>query len=113
MRCTDLFQRDTRGSWSPLARLTLDPLGAKPLTEWLAVTRDRTGSFVMRTYVYDGIDYREIEIMASRAKKIAKLSLGFCSFDSSVDHMMLLAGLRKLVNSRGLHQGSNTASINL
>lgn len=58
----------------------------------------------MRTYVYDGIDYREIEIMASRAKKIAKLSLGFCSFDSSVDHMMLLAGLRKLVNSRGLHR---------
>lgn len=42
--------------------------------------------------------------MASRGKEIAKVSLEFRSFDSSVDHMMLLARLRKLVNSRGLHK---------
>lgn len=47
----------------------------------------------MRTYIYDRINYRERE-------KIAKVSLGFCSFDSSVDHMMLLPPTSKLVNSQ-------------
>lgn len=36
------------------------PIGGHALTLWLAVTRDRTVSFVMRTYIYDGIDYRDI-----------------------------------------------------
>lgn len=47
----------------------------------------------MRTYIYDRINYRERET-------IAKLSLGFCSFDSSVDPMMLLPHTSKLVNSQ-------------
>lgn len=96
---------------------SLGPLGAKPLTQWLAVTRDRTVSSVMRTYVYDGIDYREIEIMAPRGKTIAKVSLGFCSFDSSADHMMVFPRLRKLADSRGrfaysLHQSPISDKIN-
>lgn len=37
--------------------------------------------------------------MASQEKRVAKVSLVFCSFDSSVDHMMLLPGSSKLVNS--------------
>lgn len=35
-------------------------IGGDALTLWLAVTRDRTVSFVMRTYNYDDTGYREI-----------------------------------------------------
>ena len=60
---------------------------------------DRFPSSCGRTFMTE-YNYRQIlKIMAPQEKRLRKVSLGFCSFDSSVDHMMLLPGSSKLVNS--------------